>query len=123
MAAPHRPAAVACDRPARVARGRAAPRASALSGFGAHAQDGQTPLYVASFKGHLDVARLLLDKGAAVAIKGPDGKIVARGVTAYSAADIQRIAGNIRNIHLRIVKGIGKGSCVPDITLLISNTF
>jgi glutamate 5-kinase len=34
------------------------------------------------------------EKGAAVAIKGPDGKIIARGVTAYSAMDIQRIAGH-----------------------------
>ena len=33
------------------------------------------------------------EKGAAVAIKAPDGKIVAKGVTAYSAAEIQRIAG------------------------------
>ena len=33
------------------------------------------------------------DKGAAVAIRSPEGKIIARGVTAYSAADIQHIAG------------------------------
>lgn len=33
------------------------------------------------------------EKGAAVAVKGPDGKVIAKGVTAYSAADIQRIAG------------------------------
>jgi glutamate 5-kinase len=28
-----------------------------------------------------------------VAIKAPDGSLIAKGVTAYSAADIQRIAG------------------------------
>ncbi|WP_300379802.1 glutamate 5-kinase [Henriciella sp.] len=33
------------------------------------------------------------EKGAAVAIKGPDGATVAKGVTAYDAADVQRIAG------------------------------
>jgi glutamate 5-kinase len=36
----------------------------------------------------------LFEKGAAVAVKGPDGKVVAKGVTAYSAAEIQRIAGH-----------------------------
>ena len=30
---------------------------------------------------------------AAVAIKGPDGDIIAKGVTAYDAADVQRLAG------------------------------
>jgi len=34
------------------------------------------------------------EKGAAVAVKGPDGKLVAKGVTAYSSAEIQRIAGH-----------------------------
>ncbi|MCB9971096.1 MAG: glutamate 5-kinase [Hyphomonas sp.] len=33
------------------------------------------------------------DKGAAVAVKDPAGQVVAKGVTAYSAAEIQRIAG------------------------------
>lgn len=33
------------------------------------------------------------EKGAAVAIKGPDGALVAKGVTAYDAADVQRLAG------------------------------
>ncbi|WP_300396563.1 glutamate 5-kinase [Henriciella sp.] len=33
------------------------------------------------------------EKGAAVAIKGPGGEIVAKGVTAYDAADVQRLAG------------------------------
>ena len=33
------------------------------------------------------------EKGAAVAVKAPDGQIIARGVTAYGAAEIQRIAG------------------------------
>lgn len=34
------------------------------------------------------------DRGAAVAVKAPDGKVVAKGVTAYSAAEIQRLAGH-----------------------------
>jgi len=33
------------------------------------------------------------EKGAAVAIKAPTGDVVAKGVTAYEAADIQRLAG------------------------------
>lgn len=33
------------------------------------------------------------EKGAAVAIKGPSGETVAKGVTAYDAADVQRLAG------------------------------
>lgn len=33
------------------------------------------------------------EKGAAVAIKGPDGDVIAKGVTAYDAADVQRLAG------------------------------
>lgn len=33
------------------------------------------------------------EKGAAVAVKGPDGEMVAKGVTAYDAADVQRLAG------------------------------
>ncbi|WP_084398376.1 glutamate 5-kinase [Henriciella aquimarina] len=33
------------------------------------------------------------EKGAAVAIKGPGGEVVAKGVTAYDAANVQRIAG------------------------------
>lgn len=33
------------------------------------------------------------EKGAAVAVKAPSGETVAKGVTAYDAADIQRIAG------------------------------
>ncbi|MAN74803.1 MAG: glutamate 5-kinase [Henriciella sp.] len=33
------------------------------------------------------------EKGAAVAIKGPGGELVAKGVTAYDAADVQRLAG------------------------------
>ena len=34
------------------------------------------------------------EKGAAVAVKGPDGTLVAKGVTAYSSSEIQRIAGH-----------------------------
>lgn len=33
------------------------------------------------------------EKGAAVAVKGPGGETVAKGVTAYDASDIQRISG------------------------------
>ena len=33
------------------------------------------------------------EKGAAVAIKGPGGEIVAKGVTAYDAAHVERLAG------------------------------
>lgn len=33
------------------------------------------------------------ERGAAVAVKGPDGRVIAKGVTAYSAEDIRRIAG------------------------------
>ncbi len=32
-------------------------------------------------------------RGAAVAVKGPDGAVVAKGITAYSSADAARIAG------------------------------
>ena len=33
------------------------------------------------------------DRGDIVAIQGPDGKIIARGLTNYSAADMSRIRG------------------------------
>jgi glutamate 5-kinase len=32
-------------------------------------------------------------RGAAVAIKGPDGAQIAKGITAYSSEDVMRIAG------------------------------
>jgi glutamate 5-kinase len=33
------------------------------------------------------------ERGAAVAVRGPDGRVIAKGVTAYGAEDIRRIAG------------------------------
>ena len=33
------------------------------------------------------------ERGAAVAVRAPDGATIAKGVTAYDAADIARIAG------------------------------
>ena len=33
------------------------------------------------------------ERGAAVAIRAPDGRIIAKGVTAYGTEDIRRIAG------------------------------
>ena len=44
------------------------------------------PVGVTSIEGHFA-------RGAAVAIKGPDGQIIAKGITAYSSEDAARIAG------------------------------
>ncbi len=33
------------------------------------------------------------ERGAAVAIKAPDGRIIAKGVTAYSSVDAEQILG------------------------------
>ena len=33
------------------------------------------------------------ERGAAVAVRAPDGRLLAKGVTAYGAEDIRRIAG------------------------------